>query len=304
MSSSEFVSNSKDSKIKSQLIKSVTKGIESLKSYSVKPEGVFGSKARIICGDTKINSEELDLEFTVDFDDDMEANEAEIIVYNLTDTTINTLKYHNKISIEAGYTGDTGVVFSGYITKKKTKYSGAEKITTIYCVDDIEEHTIEEITYKEGTNASYILKDLLNRTGLPIAVFNMRRDWTYTDEVKVDGDLMSNIKQYSEVCGVSTYISEGKIISRYIKLADDDLIFNLNESTGLIGSPTGFEEKITAEDYEETVSGYECEMILQHRMKAGAKVALKSLNGSGTFRVCSGQHRFNNSEAITKAKMY
>lgn len=291
------------SNARSRLIKAVKKGIDNLESYEIKPQGVFGSEAKVICDAVTLKSSELDLEFTVKFDDDMEANEAEIIVYNLSNNTINQFKKDKKISIEAGYKGDTGVVFSGYVMKVKTKTEDADRVTTIKCIDDVEEHTISEITYAAGTKASYILKDLLNKTGTPIAVFNMRRDWTYEDEQKVDGDLMENIKKYSEVCGVSTYVSKGKIYSRYIK-EGDNIYFTVSEETGLIGSPEEFEEEKTAEDYSETINGYECDMLFQHRMSAGAIVTLKSLNANGTYRVCNGEHRFNPDEAVTHIKFY
>lgn len=303
MNKSTLVQDSGVSASKSRLIKAVSAGIDSLQSYEIKPNGVFGSEAKIICGDVTIKSSDLDVEFTVKFDDDMEANEAEIIVYNLSKSTINRFKNKAKISIEAGYKGDTGVIFVGYVTKVKTTMEGADKVTTIRCFDDVSKKTISEVTYAAGTKASYILKELLKKTGTPIAVFKMRRDWTYKDEVKVDGDLMENIKSYSEVCGVSTYVNKGKIYSRYIK-EGDNVYFDLSEETGLIGSPEEYEEEITAEDYKDVINGYECEMLLQHRMSAGAIVNLKSLEAKGTYRVCSGEHIFNRDEAITTAKMY
>ena len=303
MDRSKLIYKGKSDKTRSRLIKSMTAGLESLNGYEIKPDGVFGSRAKVICGGVTIDSTELDLEFTIKFDDDLEPNDAEITVYNLTNNTINQFKYHSEISIEAGYEGDTGVIFKGYVTKVATKHEGADKVTTIKCLDDISNRTISEITYTAGTSASYILKDLLNRTGIPIAVFKMRRDWTYTDDEKVDGDLMENIKRYSDVCGVSTYINKGKIISRSLK-EGDNTYFDLSEDTGLIGSPQPFEEEKTAEDYKETISGYECEMLLQHRMSAGSIVNLKSLYANGEFRVCSGEHRFSPDECITNAKMY
>lgn len=288
---------------RSRLIKAVSVGLDNLDSYSIKPDGVFGSKATVMCGGVTIESDKLDLEFTVRFDDDLEPNEAEVIIYNLTNDTIAKFEYHSDISIEAGYEGDTGVIFQGYVTKVFTKHEGADKVTTIKCLDDISKHTISEITYVAGTTASYILKDLLNRTGTPIAVFEMRRDWTYVDDEKVDGDLMQNIKHYSEVCGVSTYINKGKIYSRHIS-EGDNTYFDLSEDTGLIGSPTEFEEERVAEDFKETVHGWECECLLQHRMSAGSIINLQSLDASGEFRACSGEHRFSPDEAITRVKMY
>lgn len=303
MSKSRFITNGNIDNPKSRLILAMTEGIDSLESYEIKPNGVFGSEAKIVCGAVTLKSSDLDFEFTVKFDDDMEANDAEIVVYNLSQDTIKQLKNKAKISIEAGYKGDTGLVFSGYITKTKTKREGADKVTTIQCIDDIATHTISEITFAAGSKASYILKTLLGKTGTPIEVFKVRRDYTYKDEQKVDGDLMESIKRYSQVCGVSTFIKGGKIYCRHIK-EGDNLYFELSENTGLIGTPEAFEEEITYEDQKEVINGYECECLLQHRFSAGSIAKLSSLEANGEYRVCSGEHRFNLDECISKIKMY
>ena len=90
MNKSRFIYENKNNH-KSRLIKSAVAGLENLDSYELKPQGVFGSEAKVICGDVTIKSSELDLEFNVKFDDDMEANEAEIIIYNLTKNTIKCI---------------------------------------------------------------------------------------------------------------------------------------------------------------------------------------------------------------------
>lgn len=271
--------------------------------YDIKPEGVFGSTATIRSGGVTLTSAALDIEFTVPFDDDMEPNEAEITVYNLSDNAIKQLKKGNAISIEAGYTGDTGVLFQGYITKVTTKRDEADKVTTIYAMDDVKDHSIQSIAFAAGTTASTILKTLIGRTGLPLAVFSPRRDYTYKDSQTVDGDLMENIKKYAAVCGISVYVSKGKIYARYIT-EGDNINFHVSPETGMIGSPSAYEEEITAEDFKDTVNGYRVEMTLQHRMCAGAIVELDGKDVSGTYRVCSGEHRFSIYECTTTVKMF
>lgn len=298
--SSRAVMQDGKSKVRSALVKAFDTWTT---PYDIKPNGVFGSTATIKSGQVTISSETLDLEFEVPFDDDMEPNEAEMVVYNLSANTIKQLKKGAEISITAGYKGDTGVLFKGYISKVKTTHEGADKATTIYALDDIKDHTIESLSFKANTKASYILETLIKKTGIPVAVFKVRRDHTYKDSQTVDGDLMENIKKYATVCGISVYVSKGKIYARYIK-EGDNLNFSVNADTGMIDSPAPFEEEVKAEDYTETVNGYEVEMLLQHRMCAGAVVSLKSRDASGTYRVCSGQHSFSGFEAITKIKMY
>ena len=287
----------------SQLVKAM-KGWDSAKFFTDKPEGVFGSQATIKCNGAIMKSSELDLEFSVPFDDDMEANEAEIIIYNLSNTTISRLERGNKITIEAGFKGDTGIIFNGYIEKKKTRFDGVDRKTTLNCVDRMKKKTIKkEITYKKGTKASSILKDLINKTGTPIAVFKIKRDFKYKDEQKVDGDLMENIKKYAEVCGISVYVNKGKVYARSLK-EGDALNFTVEEDTGMIGSPTEYEEEITAEKYKDTIKGYEIENLLQHRFTTGGIIKLKSRDIKGKFRIRSGKHKFNSGEAITTIKVF
>lgn len=289
-----------ENKVRSALVKA----IEAWKTpYDIRPDGVFGSVATVKSGQVSISSETLDLEFRVPFDDDVEPNEATITIYNLSDNTVKQLKKDAAISITAGYQSDTGVLFSGFISKVKTTYEGADKVTNIYALDDIKDHSIQSISFKKGAKASYILQTLIKKTGIPVAVFKVRRDHTYKDSQTVDGDLMQNIKKYAKVCGISVYVSKGKLYARYIK-EGDNLNFNVSNETGMIGSPSEYTEEITAQEYTETINGYEAEMLLQHRMCAGAIVTLKSKNGSGQYRVCSGQHIFSPDQAITRIKMY
>lgn len=301
MNNSQFVTtNGEQNKHASRFVKALQDMTKA--DFVDPPKGVFGSEAKLICGNVTIKSSELDFEFTVPFDDDMEANEAEIIIYNLTKSTISKFEKGSKFSIEAGYKGDTGVIFNGFVSKVSTKQEGADKITTIKCLDDMTTKTVESISYSEGTKASYILKNLLNKTNTPIAVFKVRRDYTYTNSVTVEGDLMNNIKKYAEVCGISVFVSKGKIYARYIK-DGDNLNFTLSEDTGLIGSPEEFEEEQTAEDFKEVVNGYKCECLLQHRMTTAGIINLKSMNANGTYRIRSGQHRFNPDEAVTEIEV-
>lgn len=288
----------------SRLIKAMKGWHEALGMYTTPPDGMFGRKAIVTSGGVTLNSDELDIEFTVPFDDDTEANEAEIIVYNLSKTTVQALKYNNPITIEAGYKNDTGVIFSGFISKVQTKIEGIDKKTIIYALDDtdLKERDLANVSYKAGTTASYILKDLIGKLKLPLAVFETRRDWTYKDAVNVDGGLMENIRKYAEVCGISVYINKGKIYARHISVGDN-INFNVNADTGLIESPEEFEEEVKAEDYTDVVKGYKFKMILQHRMTTGAIVNLESQNVSGQFRIRSGVHTFNESESITEVEV-
>lgn len=294
----------KDSR-RSRLAKSVKSLMDQIEYTEGQPEGMFGRVAIVQIGEVKLNSEVLDIEFEVPFDDDTEANEAEITLYNLSKKTRGEIVYNKPVTITAGYQNDTGVIFTGFVSKVVTKVEGVDRITTVYAIDDedLKERDLpKELEYAENTKASFILNELLSMLKLPVAVFQIRRDWTYEDKVNVSGGLMDNIRKYAEVCGISVYINKGKIYARHIS-EGDDIQFTVQASTGLLNSPEEFQEEITAEDYHDVVTGFKMKSILQHRITTGAVVTVRSANVSGKFRVRSGKHIFNESESITEMEV-
>lgn len=266
-------------------------------------KGQFGHTVIIQSGNVTIRNSELDCEFSVAFDDNTAADEAEITIYNLSNNTVNAFKNNAKITITAGYDTDTGIIFSGFITFKKTYYEGVDKITQIKAIDDMKRlnKEVESISYAAGTKASYILKDLCGRVGLPIAVFKTVRDYSYKDEVTVDGSLSDAIKQYATVCGVSAYVCKSKIYVRSLKDGDNTR-FTLSADTGLL-SVSEFEEESNTEEYKDVIKGFDIECLLQHRMQTASIIELDSKNYKGTFRVREGTHSYSGNDFKTTAKI-
>uniref|UniRef100_UPI0040570B8D phage protein n=1 Tax=Acetatifactor sp. TaxID=1872090 RepID=UPI0040570B8D len=264
--------------------------------------GQYGQRVIIESDNVKIDSNVLDCEFSIPFDDNTEANEAEILVYNLSNKTVKALKKNNKITVKAGYGKDRGLIFSGYISKTKTAYEDVDKITRIWALDseDRKEKDIESESFAGGTQASTILRKLVQKLGLTIAAFKVERDHTFKDEVTVDGGLMDNIKRYAQLCKVSAYICKSKVYVCKLGYKKGKL-FNLKPSTGLL-SVTEFEETVTVEDYEDTVKGYECTMLLTHQIQTGSAVKIETADVKGTYWVREGRHEYSNDECTTTIK--
>lgn len=274
----------------------------SLETEAADTGGLYSHTVIIQTGDVTIDNEELDCEFDIPFDDDTEANEAEIIVYNLSDLTIQNIKKDSLITVTAGYGDDTGIIFSGLISKARSYYSDEDRVTEIHAIDqaNLKERDLQNISYAGGTPASRILQDLVGMVGLPVAVFAPKRDYVYKDKATIDGGLMENIRKYAGVCGVSAYICKGQIYVRHI-LDGDGLDFTLSADTGLL-SLSEFEEEQTAEDFKDTVQGYEITMLLQHRVTTASLINLQARNVSGAFRVREGSHTFDGTDFLTKVK--
>lgn len=266
------------------------------------PTGLYDHRVIIQSGNVKIDNNELDCEFYIPFDDDTEANEAEITIYNISNKTINELKKGNKITVTAGYGKDRGVIFSGYIAKKKTVFEDTDRVTTIWALDSAErkERDIESLSFGAGTKASTILKKLVQKLGMTVAVFQTKRDYTYKDNVTVDGGLMENIRKYAKVCKVSAYICKSKV---YVCPLDyqKGTVFKLTHNTGLL-SVSEFEETETNEDYKDTVKGYECTMLLTHPIQTGSIVQISTDEVKGKYRVREGTHEYTDNEFITTIK--
>ena len=266
------------------------------------PNGLYDQNVTIKTDSVSISNDNLDLKFDIPFDDDTEANEAEITVYNLTDDTINAIKDKGAISVTAGYGKDVGIIFSGYVSKKKTRWENNDKVTTIYAIDNNgkKETEVTSLSFNGGTKASAILRKLVGLVGLPVAEFITRRDHTYKDKVTVDGGLMQNIRKYAQICGVTAYICKSKIYVCPLAYGTYD-VFYLTPDTGLL-STSEFEEEVTAEDYTDHVKGQEIEMLLQHRVQTGSVINLSSRNAKGEYKVREGSHTYDGSEFKTIVK--
>ncbi len=294
---------------KSELIKTPDALSPSLPEVS-KPDGVFGFKCIIQTPEVIIYNQGdnetdcYDMEFDIPFDDDMVANEGEIRIYNLSKNTSDKFKKGNSVAITAGYGEDLGLVFQGFINDTKTKYEGTDTVFVIHALDGVSYDTsaVFEKTYAENTKASQILKDLLSATGLEIAEFQIQRDYTYKNTVTVSGGRADSIKKYSDVCGVSTYASRRKIFSKPIWLGWNTY-FTISPQTGMIGSPEPCEESTRSEIYEDIFTGYNIEMLLQHRMNTAAIAHVKSKICEGDFRVVGGTHSYDGLSAVTKIKV-
>ncbi len=267
---------------------------------SAKPSGQWGRVVKIQSGGLTLTND-LDLTFEVPFDDNTTANEASITVYNLTKSTIAKLKADAELSITAGYGKDTGVIFTGVITSVKTRWVGQDKVTTIAVIDDIkrQEIDVKSISFAAGVKASYILKTLVSKLNLPIADFKTRRDHTYTEAVTISGELMSEIRKYAEVCGVSAYINKRKVYVRHLS-EGDNLGFSVNVDTGLIDSPEEFTEEVDNEDYTETINGVTFRMLLEHRITTASIITLTSRNHTGQYRVREGKHVCSEADFYTE----
>jgi hypothetical protein len=262
-------------------------------------EGLYHQRVVMNFGDVIIDSESLDCEFDIPFDDNTEANEAELTIYNLSYDTTNRLNSGGTVTVKAGYGIDTGVIFSGRISDKKVVNEDGDRIITIKAIDGagLSECAVE-VSYCAGNTAQGILYDLCARLGFPIVAFEPLRDTTYDKDVTVDGSLMDAIEKYAGICGVSAYVCKGALYVRPLS-SDGTDTFELSVETGLL-SVEEYEKTRNNGDFEDIERGFTIEMLLNYRIQTGSKVILSSDRANGIYYVSEGEHTFDGTDMITK----
>ena len=256
----------------------------------------FLRSTQVRIGSMIFKTPDLYIEFTVPFDDDLEPNESEIKIWNLSRDTINRMKRNDQVSITAGYRGDTGVILTGRLSYVKTLREGAESVTYIYVLDgsDLTEKKAVQKAYKKGVKADTVMKDLLKQLKLPIALYKLPKNPAYKEGLSVDGNLIDTIKQVAEECGAYVFINKGRVFVGALNTGQD-LKFTLSAETGLIESPEQFEE--------EESKGWRIRSLLQHRITTASIIRLESRMVKGTFRVRKGSHTSSGDDFVTEMEV-
>jgi hypothetical protein len=265
---------------------------------------LFGRVIRVkTSGGLTFSNDNLEIRFTVPFDDDPKPNISKIEIFNLSNDTINRIKRGETCTIEAGYRGDVGVIAIGKVTSVLTRREGVDKITTITVMegDDYSRIKVDKrnstdkkslkITFKKGTKASVIIKRLCSVLGIKLAYMKLPKDVVYKNGYTVTGLILNNLEEIVKDCGASMYYRRGQMVIRSIKEGTDER-FILKEDTGLIESPEPFEE--------EGIKGYKVKCLLQHRITTASIIEIQSKTAKGKYRARKGEHRADGNDFVTE----
>lgn len=260
---------------------------------------LFKRVVEVITTNVKMNNTDLDIEFEIPFDDDLDPNLSVVSVYNLSANTRNQLKRGKMLTINAGYIEDKGLILSGYIDNTTSKLAGADRETVIKVLDSqpLDKKKTLQKSFKPGIKAEQILRDLAKSLGLSISVLKLPKNKVYSKGYAVDGEIVKTMQDISKDCGAACYISRSKLYIRSLKQGDDHR-FVLSSKTGLIGSPEYFEE----EKDGVTVKGYKIKSLLQYRMNTGSIIELQAVGVKAKVRIRKGKHIFKGDSYYTEVE--
>lgn len=211
---------------------------------------------------------------------------VEIEIYNLNKN--NSIKRNDEVILNAGYGGNLGNIFTGYVNRVYNEWSGLDKVTTIFATEipnNIRNKTAKK-TYKNH-RTSAIINDLCKLSGLKIGSVKPASNKLQKD-YSVDGNVLDEIKKLSNESNSTMYIRDGKLYVKPSKTSNKSGVV-LNAKTGLIGSP----EIIENDDGVE----YKVNCLLNYAIKKDTWIRVQSREVKGDFRVKEVTH---NSSFITE----
>ena len=248
----------------------------------------------LIAGGKKFKYPDFTIYFRVNFDDDEDANDARIEVYNLSQSSANAIKKSDYLILNAGYDGDIGTIFTGEVDNVDIDRQQADKIATIEATDrELWKEVKVSETWKEGTKASAIINDILGKTGFDIGDLDLPEDKEYKRGKTIDTTAYKAMKELARDCKAKFHYNKGQAFLRDKEEGDDKGVM-VDKKHGLVDVP----ERINDEEDE----GWNVTMLLNHNVTTDVKIKVKSKTANGTFRARKGEHICDRDRFYTKVE--
>lgn len=275
-------------------------------------------KVRVTIGLMTI--ENLEIRAESPFDNDAEPNQTRIDIINLSDATVKRIRRGMKVTLEAGYVGDFGVLSVGMISRVTERWDGPTRINSIFYLegddyskikvdasnasaetiryhkDGVKKGDVVEgalaINFAKGTDGLTIIKRLMSALGMKLeGEIQLQQNVIYKKGYSCTKIILNDLETVVNDCGSIIYHRRGKIVVRPINLGTDEN-FILNEETGLIGTPS----------YEDTENGrvIRVRCALQHRITTCSIIEIDSRYIKGKFRAFKGKHYIEKQQFITE----
>lgn len=241
----------------------------------------------------------LDIDLDINFSDGKDPDVSEVIIYNLSDDSINQIKKDGYCIVNAGYKhmGNKGNVLSGDIEEVTTTWQGLDKLTKIKVTDGGKSWRNSWIskTYKENTKASLIMRDIVNIMGYEIVEIKPKNDRVYKLGKAINGYCSDVLKILVKDTESKMFVNKNRITIRdQEKGTKTDFV--LSPVTGLVGSPTM--NRDNTGDKKEKIT-WEVRSLLNPKIETDSLIMIKSKVLDGKYRVIKGKHTKDFETVIT-----
>lgn len=263
----------------------------------------------------------VDIEFTVENDDESKAGTAEVALYNLASSK-SALKKDKPIQIKAGYRSDYGIIFYGKIDKVWDERDGADVKTVVQASDLTKDLFMAKPIckkYPKGTPVVKIVKDMFAEAGIPPGKIEdpgitLQKDMVFggittstphavledilllvngynVKGVQLDGALA----RIAEITDTYTYYIGQDGMGYFVKRKYGETAIVLDSESGLMEVQDVSKEGETA--------AYRVRCLLNWKIKQGGIVQLNSIAVKGNFKVTKFKHVCKEDEYYTEAEV-
>ena len=205
--------------------------------------------------------------FIVDKKDTQTPNQAEFVLYNLSqDTAARLKKSFTNIIVNCGYEANFGLIFSGNIKGFEQSKEGTETLLKVTAGDGDKayNYTVINKTLAAGATPDSIISEAAGAMGVPMG-YKSTVDTAALPRAKVlYGRPHEFIREQADNTECTWSVQDGKILFLKRTEVTPGSAVLLNSSTGLIGIPKVTEDGITGE------------CLLNPKLKIGAPIKLES----------------------------
>lgn len=252
----------------------------------------------------------LDIEFSLPFDNTSDRSVGEITIWNMSQISFNRIHEGNRVVVNAGYHGDTGIIFDGQIYKTTVPTrEGGDLNYTLRVVEGTDYRNLKHVslTFGEGTDATTIINKIVQVSGINLNFVSLGRNYVFKEGYTVDGSPFDALSDVADQTRSALFYRRGQLTLRWLYDAEVTGNFMLDSKSGLISSPTmerRDDDWIESDDddgqgrYE-----YSADSILNYRITTGEHVHLVSEFVDVWAAVLSGEHTFDGTNPTTTLEL-
>lgn len=245
---------------------------------------LFRRKIETIVNDRIWRYPGLEISFDVKFDSDSVPDEADIIIYNLSDDSIANIKIGHNIIVNAGYGDDIGTILDGVISSADLERQGVDREFKIKALNVTGQYLNISVSkaYCTGSDSEYIIRDLLGTVGIIPNVVSLASPQSYQFGYTATGKVLDLVKKFADDADSKVVIRNSSISILPDYIGDEDTAFLVSADTGLIS--------IDPIDKTDSPAKYKVKMLLNHAVAPYVILNIDSLTFSGLALVIEGNH--------------
>lgn len=265
-----------------------------------------GREIKFVIGEINVETAVLEgfkMNFQIRKTDSADPNTCTLKIWNLNVSTRNRISKLDDFGfLSAGYRDAKSVetIFVGNITNISETYEPPYIITTISMADG--EKVLSKkrvsVSYSKGSQALNILKDLIEKTGLPLKtpLEKLGLNRIYNTGFAHVGSVVTAIRKVSEYSGLDWSVQNGEFKFTLADKSDNSRVIVIDSDTGMLGSPQKIKIKDNRRKSKIQLDGWKVVSFLQPKAEPQGRIELSSFVTGSTklYKIINIEHSGDN----------